>query len=190
MKTIILLLSLICATSCFGASPSTPTAYAEMFYSAAQAKDIEQLASLFHPQSLSGHRKFVEIALMKLEKTYGEQAVWAVVGKSKSEMSGLSDLDYFRQTMKSALELSDIDARPSPTPPKPIGELVEGHVVYVLSTQQYSIEEAGKKFSMQSPQTLTFKKYKEEWKVFSFPYASHVVRLYAGELMAASKVTG
>jgi len=188
MKTIILLLSFIFTTNCFGAPPETPTAYAELFYRAAQAKDTEQLALLFHPQSLSGHRKFVEIALMKLEKTYGEQAVCAVVGRSKNEMNGFSDIDYFRQTMRSALELSDIDARPSPALPKAIGELVEGHMVYVLSTQQYSIEESGKRFSMQAPQTLTFKRHKEEWKVFSFPYASHVTRLYASELAAASKV--
>lgn len=189
MKTIILLLSLTFATNCFGAPAATPAAYAELFYRAAQAKDTEQLALLFHPQSLSGHRKFVEIALMKLEKTYGEQAVWAVVGKSKNEMNALGDLDYFRQTMRTALELSAIDARPSVVLPKVVGELSDGAVVYVLSTQEYSIEESGKKFSMRSPQSLSFKKYMEEWRVFSFPYAAHVARLYASELAAASKVT-
>jgi len=101
MKTIILFLALALASNCFGAPSATPTAYAELFYRTAQAKDAEQLALLFHPRSLSGHRKFVEIALMKLAKTYGEQAVWIVAGKSKNEMNGLSDLDYFRQTMAS-----------------------------------------------------------------------------------------
>jgi len=91
--------------------------------------------------------------------------------------------------MRSALELSDVDARPSPALPRAIGELTDGPVVYVLSTQEYSIEESGKRFSMQAPQSLGFKKYKEEWKVFSFPYASQVIRLYTKELAAASKVT-
>src|SRR5260221_10215280 len=109
---VLLLLVFAAAVSANPVEPTTPLEKAAAFYKAWGARDLSTVANLLHTESLKGHRRYVEIALLKFEKSFSEKAIIAMLGKSKAELAAFSDREFFLFTVRAGLDVAD----PSPIP--------------------------------------------------------------------------
>jgi hypothetical protein len=169
------------------AEPSPPLVLTAAYYEAWERRDLGTLTGLFHTQSLIGHRRYVEIALLKLTRTYGEKAVEAMMGKSRAQLAGMSDVEFLLFTVGAAGELCETAPQPKKGGVKLIGELVDGPRVHTVASVALVFAEGNRRIDLERRETLTFQREKGEWKVQSFPFGETVARIYAEELGKAAK---
>jgi len=188
MKTILAFMFMVARVAAADpAEASRPIAKTAAFYKAWEARDLGTLAGFFHPESLRGHRRYVEIAFLKLEKSYGEKAISAMLGKSKAELAAFSDREFFLFTMGAALQVAEASPLPKETGFRPIGEISDGPRIHTLVSFALVFAEGDRRLNLQRVDNLTFLREGGEWKVSSFPYASLVARIYTDELLKAAR---
>lgn len=171
----------------FAAERTTPSARAKAFYEAFLSHNVDDYAPLLHSRSLAGHRRYLEIAILKLQRIYGDEPIEVMLGRSVSEMILLNDWEYFRLTFLAAAEISQVEPKLNTVPPEIVAEIAEESTVYVVAILGCSFEESGRRLDLRMPDVLTFRRENDEWKIDCMPFAISVACSLEDELAKAAK---